>query len=362
MNRNPLVSVVMAAHNVERYVASAIESVLAQTFTDFELVVVNDGSTDQTLQQIQPYAQRDSRIRLIHQSRQGIPRVRNTACAHAAGKYIAVLDADDLALPDRLAKQVDYMETNPDVALLGGQVRYFNDQGLLDQYSQTPTDSEEVARRLPERNAFIHSTVMMRREVFRAVGDYRFPYAEEYDLYLRFADRYRLANLPDVLTYYRVHPNQRSVTGTIGDVLFALAARHCARARRRTGSDPIQGIPPNDVNVLLKVGVPSDEIVAALLTLPILNVDRYMAQNEWATARALLTQLDTVLRKVPSSRKARGQIAWLQSCTWKLRQAPLRKLYHLSRACCLDPNRFHDLLVATRNKWNKTLPAASHAR
>src|SRR5690606_37354988 len=130
MASTPLVSVAMPVYNSERYVAEAIESVLNQSFGDFELLIIDDGSTDETPHILKRYEQADDRVRVVWQEHRGIPYTRNRAWESAQGTYLAWADSDDLCLPQRLEKQVAFLERHKDIAVCGGAIETFGNSGI----------------------------------------------------------------------------------------------------------------------------------------------------------------------------------------------------------------------------------------
>ena len=211
----PRVSVVMAVHDGERWLRAAIDSVLAQTFEDLELIVVDDGSTDGSAAIVRGVE--DGRIRLIANDRNlGLAASLNRGVAAARGEFIARLDADDLAMPERLARQVAFLDGNPDVGMTGSW------------YVELATDGRENERELPVEHwdlrwhlclysPFAHSAVMWRRTLVRdRVGAYdeRLAYSMDYDLWRRMASACRVANVPAHLVRIRSHAG--SMTSTFG--------------------------------------------------------------------------------------------------------------------------------------------------
>ncbi len=153
MNR-PLVSVVMVVCNVERFLAEALESIVHQTFGEFEFVIVDYGSTDSSKSIIARYAEKDSRVRLHENPHCGLGDARNAACMLAQGRYIALMDADDVAMPERLQLEVDFMEKNPSVGLLGGAVQWINAAGRALYIGRVPTDDLQLRRSLSIHSPF----------------------------------------------------------------------------------------------------------------------------------------------------------------------------------------------------------------
>jgi glycosyltransferase involved in cell wall biosynthesis len=206
----PTVSVLMAVYNTQRYVAQAIESILKQTFTDFELILIDDGSTDRSLQILQHYAAQDARIRLTSRENRGIPKTRNEMLAQAEGEFIAILDSDDVALPDRLARQVEFLQQRPEVVWVGGAFELIDDRGHLLIRIALPESNQQIRSLLADGQiSFLHPTAMLRRAAAVAVGGYdeELPLAEDLDLWLRLSEVGELANLAETVVQYRLHPN-----------------------------------------------------------------------------------------------------------------------------------------------------------
>ncbi len=237
----PAVSVVLVACNVERYLAEAMESILHQTFRDFEFVVIDFGSSDASARIISSYAEKDSRIRFCSIPHCGLSEARNAGCARARGKYIAIMDADDVSLPDRLKLQLEFMESHPEVGVLGGAVECIDATGKPFTIWRNPSEDQEIQTSLWEQCSLFQPTAFMRREAFSEIGGYRSPLApaEDYDLWLRIGERSRLANLPQVVVQYRVHPSQVSMRRRLQQTFGILAARVSALERRKGKADPL---------------------------------------------------------------------------------------------------------------------------
>jgi glycosyltransferase involved in cell wall biosynthesis len=203
----PTVSVVMPVYNTEAYLADAIGSILAQTFTDWELICVDDGSSDCSLDVLRRYERADSRIRVISRSNTGVARARNEGMALARGRYIAAMDSDDVALAERLRRQVDYMESHPECVGLGAAVRIVGPDLMPIKEELRALDHETIdSQALAGNGAAIRQPVaIFRTDAIRQVGGYRNELLaqEDTDLYLRLAEIGRLANLPDLLLLYR---------------------------------------------------------------------------------------------------------------------------------------------------------------
>ncbi len=207
----PAVSVLMAVHDGGPWVSEAVASVLAQTAGDLELIVIDDGSTDTTPAVLS--AVRDPRLHVERQARRGLTPSLNRALALARAPLIARLDADDIALPERLARQRAFMGAHPDVGVLGTAAREVNGDGREVRVVRPPQDDAAIRRALIRRNPMLHSTVVIRRALLQRVGgfDERFAVAQDYDLWLRLAATTRLANLPEPLVVRRLLPGRVSV-------------------------------------------------------------------------------------------------------------------------------------------------------
>lgn len=206
----------MPVYNAERFVEKAIRSVLNQSFRDFELVLVNDGSQDRSVEIIEGI--QDPRIRLIHNEKNmGLARVRNRLLELATGKYIAWLDSDDYSEAGRLQAQFDYLESRPQTVLCGGFVRPFDhDSGRRQRVWKYPTDPGETRVRLLFDDPLATSAVMVRRNIFvENEIEFRleYPPAEDYDVWERVAQHGEIVNLKQVFTHYRIHANQSSTAG-----------------------------------------------------------------------------------------------------------------------------------------------------
>ncbi len=200
----PLVSVVMPVYNGEKYVRQTMESILRQTFTDFEFLIVDDGSTDRTFAIVQEYAANDSRIIAIHQENKGKPATRNILCALARGTYIAVTDSDDISLPERLQEEVRYMEAHPQIGVVGTWAECIDGTGRVTKVLRHPCSPAVAVWSLFLRNPISHSAALIRRSAGEDVGWYRDYASDDYDLWSRISANYDIANIPQILVQYRV--------------------------------------------------------------------------------------------------------------------------------------------------------------
>ncbi len=202
----PVVSVLMPVYNGERYLKEAIESILNQTFRDFEFIIIDGGSTDGSPAMLASYQQKNDRIHVYYQENQRLAASLNMGCQLARGKYIARMDADDVSLPERLAKQVNYLEANPDIGVVGTWVQVIAENGKPSSIWRLPTAPFMIRWSLSFGNIIVHSSVMMRRDVIAQLGFYRMEalQAEDYDLWARASLATRVANMPEVLIRYRL--------------------------------------------------------------------------------------------------------------------------------------------------------------
>lgn len=207
----PLVSVIMPAYNAAPYIAEAIESVLNQHLTNLELVIIDDASTDETANLIAGYS--DPRIN-IHRNyeNKGIVFSRNRGIAMAKGKYIAILDSDDIALPDRLERQVAFLEARPDHAACGSYYRVIDSHGKIKTSVVLPVEADDTKTFLYFNVCFCHSTLMLRADLAR-MYQYRdgFDIVEDYEIAYRISRKWKLGNLPSFTTLYRIHGHNISI-------------------------------------------------------------------------------------------------------------------------------------------------------
>jgi glycosyltransferase involved in cell wall biosynthesis len=205
----------MAVRNGGDDLPKAIQSILGQSFSDFELIVVDDGSIDGTAAYLDGLA--DRRVRVLHQANAGCAHAANAGIAMARGRYVARLDHDDLSLPTRLAKQVAFLDANPRCGMVGTCAEIWEGDRKTSRTHDFPEDNAALQFELLFHNTFVQSSVMMVKSVLDAVGGYctdplRQP-PEDYELWSRFARRCEIANLPERLTIYREVPGSQSRIG-----------------------------------------------------------------------------------------------------------------------------------------------------
>ena len=209
----PGVSVILPVYNSVRYIEDAVRSILCQTMNDFELLLLDDGSVDGTEELVRQLAAQDERIHLVQRENRGLIATLNEGLALARSPLIARMDADDIALPHRLARQYDYMQRHPDVVAVGSDVRFMDEQGRCYRTKKVPV-GEAVEDAWRWGCPLVHPTVMMRAEAVRRAGGYSsaFPSAEDYALWLRLLAFGVVDNIPEVLLQYRVHGESISHT------------------------------------------------------------------------------------------------------------------------------------------------------
>jgi glycosyltransferase involved in cell wall biosynthesis len=217
MSPEPRVTIAMPVHNASAYLREALDSVLAQSYPHWELVCIDDASRDDSWQILSEYAARDPRVRPFKQpGHAGIVAARNRAIDEAdpESTYLAILDADDVALPDRLEAQVRFLESHPDHAMVGGHTIIIDEQSRELGIRRYPSDYRAICGVIARFNPFAQSAVTLRRSMLREIGHYdpAFPRCQDYDLWLRTASRFPVANLDQAVIRYRVSSAQGKVT------------------------------------------------------------------------------------------------------------------------------------------------------
>ena len=200
----PVTSVIMSVYNGEQFLKQAIESILVQTLPNFEFIIINDGSTDRTGEILEHFI--DRRIVRINQDHSGLTRALNRGLLAARGDYIARIDADDMAQPDRLEKQLSFLRNNPDVMLAGSNCHNIDSNGTILSTTDFPCENAHIKWRLLFHNCIPHSSVMFCKDEIMKLGGYdnAITCAQDYDLWLRVAEKYGIANLKEPLALYRI--------------------------------------------------------------------------------------------------------------------------------------------------------------
>ncbi len=241
----PAITVAMSVYNAAPFLAQAIESILAQTLGDFEFLIVNDGSSDGSAEIIEAYAARDSRIRPIHQANRGLVASLNRMIGEARAPLIARMDGDDISRPERFARQVAFLDANPDFGVVGTLTVNIDEAGNESWLNaDQPTSWDGFLDALKDKPLLCHPSTMIRTEMLRAAGGYRaaFKHCEDYDLWLRLSERTKLTSLPDRLLLYRYSDSQVSEKHIYAQALGAAIA-WLAHVEREAGRpDPIDGL------------------------------------------------------------------------------------------------------------------------
>ncbi|QEC51987.1 cellulose synthase/poly-beta-1,6-N-acetylglucosamine synthase-like glycosyltransferase [Anseongella ginsenosidimutans] len=211
MSSHPAVTVFMAVYNGAAWLKEAIDSILTQSFADLELLIIDDGSTDGSRAIIERCGDRRIRL-LLNEQNKGIVYTRNRGIREARGKFIAILDSDDIAMPGRIERQYKHLRAHPDLAICGGHAEVIDQHGKpTGEYYRMPVDMAEAGAELLFRNTLVNSTVMFRKDAAEAAGGYRDTgLCEDYDLALRLKERHQLDNLDEVLVKYRAHGSSTS--------------------------------------------------------------------------------------------------------------------------------------------------------
>lgn len=235
VNSAPLVSVLMSVHNCPAYVQRAMESIYQQTYGNLEFIIIDDASTDQTPAILERF--KDARTRIYRNpSNLGLTKSLNIGLKLCRGKYVARMDADDISLPQRLAKQVEFLESHPDIAVVGSAYYRIDAADKPFGRREVPVDDAAIRRMLQRTCAFGHGTVMARREAILTCGGYdeRFIYAQDFDLWLRMSERYKLANLPEPLYCWRSTPE--CISNRVRDQQRAFHEAALQQARMRAAA------------------------------------------------------------------------------------------------------------------------------
>lgn len=201
----PKVSVIMSVYNGKSYLPEAIESILHQTFDDFEFIIVDDGSTDGSSGIPDSYSKKDSRIKIIRNNRNiGLTRSLNNALRTASGEYIARMDADDISSRDRLEKQVAFLDGNPEFVIVGSNAKVIDDRENVIKEVVIPKD---LAQRIRKRNYLLHGSLMFRNKTLKELGSYdeEMCYAQDYELLLRISNSHRIGSVDEFLYTCRQH-------------------------------------------------------------------------------------------------------------------------------------------------------------
>lgn len=203
--KSPRVTVLLPVYNAEEFLAEAIESVLNQSFKDFEFMIINDGSKDNSLSVIKHYAEKDSRINLISRPNKGLVKTLNEGISKAKGEYIARMDSDDVSVKSRLKKEVEFLDSNPGVGMVGSNYTIIDAKGKRLVTTNVFTHHDDLKLCLITCNQFGHGSVMMRKSVLEKVGNYdgKVGHVEDYDLWQRISRVSKISNFEEPLYLWR---------------------------------------------------------------------------------------------------------------------------------------------------------------
>jgi hypothetical protein len=244
--RLPKISIVMPVFNGGEWLQEAIASIQNQTLEDFELLIIDDGSTDHSESIIADAARNDSRIQAVHQGHFGIATALNRGIAMARCRLLARMDADDVAHAQRLQRQLDFLEKSPEVAALGTWAHVINAKGDRIADLRPEVKPSALKQLLVDKNPFIHSSMVLSTELVKSLGGYRavLDGAEDYDLWLRISERAQLANLPEFLQSYRRHSPVTNASASNKQLLAARLAQISAAERRASRPDFVETLDP----------------------------------------------------------------------------------------------------------------------
>ena len=260
---SPAVTVLMSVFNGEAYLRKAIESILSQTFFDFEFLIINDGSTDDTGAILEHEAKRDARIKVFEQGNQGLVASLNFGLSKARGRLIARIDADDIAYPQRLEKQAAYMAKHTELLALGSAITLIDDQGRTVKQINYPTGTNKVKSAMMLGSKLAHPAVMMRRDQVVQAGAYREAcrHAEDYDLWLRLLEIGEIDNLDEPLIYYRQHDEKISITESFAQRLATECAKFAYQMRKNGKADPLDSMElPLTIDKLKDFDIPDNQL------------------------------------------------------------------------------------------------------
>lgn len=289
---DPDVTVLMPVRNGGRYLEAAMASILTQSLRNFEFIVCDDGSTDDTPHVLARYAARDTRIRLLTLPQQGLVAALNRGMQEARTAWVARMDADDVASPDRLAVQLAVAEAHPEAVGIGSAWRIIDQNGRPLRIVRPPTDPGGIAAALVRYNCLAHPTMLLRRQAVIAAGGYReaFRHAEDYDLWLRLSEHHPLLVVPQPLLDYREHPGQISHSALEQQIIAELGAQIAARARRQGRPDPA-GAVPADRAWLVSAGATEAAIRARVIAGALGAAKRAVRMRQPSAAREALRLL-----------------------------------------------------------------------
>lgn len=239
----PIVSVIIPVYNASKFLEAAVQSISSQTLANVEIIAINDGSTDGSDVILDRLSSSDPRIKVVHTENRGIVSALNSALSLASGRYIARMDGDDIALPDRLRVQSEFLESHLDHSYVGSLFQVIDDNGGLGhlQRGQSATKQTDFSVFPPYVASVPHPTLMVRRDHLIQIGGYRdaFPHAEDHDLFIRLSRLGKARVIPELLLQYRIHSGSVSTKHSAVQLDSALRAQAVGLIAMRTGSEPV---------------------------------------------------------------------------------------------------------------------------
>ena len=281
----PLITVITSIRNGQSHIQETVESIIDQSLNDFEYIIINDGSTDETSNIINTLIRRDRRISLIQNATTiGLTRSLNKGLNAARGKYIARLDAGDISLSNRLEEQNKYLEQHPEIILCGTNCDLIDNNG----HSLQLTDrhlvfaSADIERVLPQRNCLVHSSIMFRNDHIRYRD--KFYYSQDYDLYLNLLSSGKgLANLSEKLVHWRMDPTAISFTNRAKQSRFTSLAKKFYQQRLKSGRDDYESFNPNEILNIPVNGLPAETMIKE-------KILYHLKNQQYQQAKTVFTQ------------------------------------------------------------------------
>lgn len=337
---NPSVSVILPVYNAAPYVKEAAQSILSQHHENFEFIIIDDGSADASGTILRDLASKDARIRLIQRENKGLIATLNEGLSLARAPFIARMDADDVSLPYRLKLQVERMMLEPDLAVLGGAIRYMDSAGSVGRTVAYPMGSKVDTALLWGAPA-AHPATMIRTEAARCAGGYpaAFPHAEDYAFWVRLREQGRIDNLSQTILHYRVHG--QSMSHVHASMQRSSTLR--AQALWLAGTQPSPSLMeiPSNIDFLEALPLPTQERVEILARM--LALSPHLIGDESSDAET--AQWLRVVKQAEHSLALRQGLAWfhLRAARYSP-QKRLRKFIHLCRAVLASPGACLTLL------------------
>lgn len=267
----PKVSIIMCVYNGEKYLREAVDSILGQTFTDFQFIVVDDGSTDTTGEILLEYSIADLRVVFAQNEENiGLTRSLNKGLRMATGQYIGRQDADDISMPERIARQVGFLDAHPEVGLVGVQAYVIDEKNRVMRRLAVPVGDLDIRWRMLFSNSFVHGGVMFRSSLLHEVGYYdeRILYAQDYDYWVRVSEKCMVANLTQTLVCWRLVPTCITRTNWVQQQASAIGTsqRQIGRWAHELGSRGAASWTSQSLNVISKLGRRQFEDLTSNLT------------------------------------------------------------------------------------------------